>query len=415
MLRCKVSYVDICPISELRLVGNSLVAWPASLKNCRRVPHPLRDTKSFMRDKVLCKESNTHIGNVQNNLAIGAYNGKHVALFRASDCVLDCSQGTILDFPSWKALREMLGATKPEVSITVKMVLDLAGEAEEEVTLGLAEEVKVEQDASVPVTKKTSGLNRRVSAGSSALSTVNGAVDDKQIFTTNRSIPDTSSEVKERPVKRQCLMKAEVDPNLWLGVELGEYPTAIRLVSRVDSDYCRQLMEEASSTSLVVYDAQWAPDFEFSSDNPIALLQLAFPASGNTYVIQLPLLEEPLPAQVQHMFESKRVIVVGYAAVDMDVHKFEITGINIDRSSHIDVQPWCEAEMGENDSVKKGWRVGLKRAAYCVLDFEMDKTQTIASSNWEREGLTTSQVEYAAMDVWVALRLYQRLAPIYGS
>lgn len=81
----------------------------------------------------------------------------------------------------------------------------------------------------------------------------------------------------------------------------------------------------------------------------------------------------------------------------------------------MDLQSWCEAEMGENESVKQGWRVGLKRASSCVLDFEMDKTSTVASSNWEREELTTAQVEYAAMDVWVALRLYQRLAPVYRA
>merc|ERR1719168_468143 len=99
----------------------------------------------------------------------------------------------------------------------------------------------------------------------------------------------------------------------------------------------------------------------------------------------------------------------------MDCHKFEITGVVINKATLFDVQPWCEAEMGENNSVKQGWRVGLKRAASCVLDFEMDKTSTVASSNWEREELTTAQVEYGAMDVWVALRLYQKLAPVYRN
>merc|ERR1711933_120595 len=121
------------------------------------------------------------------------------------------------------------------------------------------------------------------------------------------------------------------------------------------------------------------------------------------------------PVEVQRLFESSAVSIAGFAANEIDVHKFEISGINIDKGSLFDVQPWSEAEMGENESVKQGWRVGLKRAAFCVLDFEMDKTATIASSNWEREELTPAQVEYAAMDVWVALRLYQRLAPAYRS
>merc|ERR1712178_56840 len=128
---------------------------------------------------------------------------------------------------------------------------------------------------------------------------------------------------------------------------------------------------------------------------------------------QLPLLDEGFPDTVRKLFESAAVSVAGFCANDMDLHKFEITGVQIDRPSVYDVQPWCEAEMGENESVKQGWRVGLKRAVACVLDFEMDKAATIASSNWEREELTSAQVEYGAMDVWVALRLYQRLASVY--
>merc|ERR1719379_2612851 len=109
--------------------------------NCRRAPHPLRETKPFLRDKILCRTSNGHVGNVQNNLGIGDYKGKLVALFRATDTVLDCGQGTIIDFPSWKALREMLNTKDAEVALDVNMLMQLAGDAEEEVAAGLAEEV----------------------------------------------------------------------------------------------------------------------------------------------------------------------------------------------------------------------------------------------------------------------------------
>merc|ERR1712187_686415 len=170
-----------------------------------------------------------------------------------------------------------------------------------------------------------------------------------------------------------------------------------------------------NAASLIAYDAQWSPDFDEGTDNPIALLQLAFPATGNTYVLQLPMLGNTFPDRVRRLFENKAVTTVGFAANEIDIHKFEVSGVRIDRDSLVDVQPWCEAEMGENDSVKQGWRVGLKRSSTCVLDFDMDKTATVASSNWERDELTTAQVEYAAMDVWVALRLYQRLAAAYRA
>jgi len=371
MLRCKVSYADVCPIGEIHLVGNSLAAWPAALKNCRRVPHPQRDTKPFLRDQILCRESGGHVGNVQNNLAVGDYRGKQVALFRATETVLDCGQGTIIDFPSWKALREMLGTKRPQVPLTVKALLQLAGEAEEEVEAGLAEEVKTE---------------------------------------------DVKEEAAGGPSKKaRRLEDAGGTHARWLQKELGEYPNAIRLVTSTTSDEYGRLVEEAAAASFVAYDAQWSPDFEEGTDNPIALLQLAFPETGNTYVLQLPMLGGSFPSRVQRLFESKAITTVGFAANEIDVHKFEVSGVKIDTDSLIDVQPWCEAEMGENESVKQGWRVGLKRAAWCVIDFDMDKTSTVASSNWEREELTTAQVEYAAMDVWVALRLYQGLAPVYRA
>jgi hypothetical protein len=338
-----------------------------------------------MRDKILCRESNAHIGNVQNNLAIGAYKGKHVALFRATDTVLDCGQGTIVDLPSWKALREMLGNSKPEVPLTVTMLLKLAGEAEDEVAAGLAEEVKVEGQES---------------------STYEEPLPDLLAAAVDAVKPSPP------PPKKPKLSKV-ADPDAWLTAELSEYPENIRLVSNETSENYAKLLEEAQTASCISYDIQWSPDFTDDTDHPVAILQLAFPLSGNTYVLQLPLLDEGIPDVVRKLFEDPDVKVAGFCASEMDMHKFEITGVQIDRLSVYDVQPWCEAEMGENESVKQGWRVGLKRAAACVLDFEMDKAATIASSNWEREELTPAQVEYGAMDVWVALRLYQRLAPVY--
>jgi hypothetical protein len=331
---------------------------------------------------------------VQNNLAIGAYKGKHVALFRATDTVIDCGQGTIIDFPSWKAMREMLGSSKPEVVLSVKLLLQLAGEAEDELQAGLAEEVAVaKEEAQEPV---------GISVPTGEIPDLLAAAVDAVEYT--KPVP---------PAKRPKIQKPREDPDAWLPVEISEYPNNICLVSSESGENYAKLVEEASTASCVGYDIQWAPDFTSDTDHPISILQLAFPNTGNAYVLQLPLLDEGFPETVRKLFESASVTVVGFCANDMDLHKFEITGVQIDRPSVYDVQPWCEAEMGENESVKQGWRVGLKRAVACVLDFEMDKAATIASSNWEREELTSAQVEYGAMDVWVALRLYQRLASVY--
>lgn len=394
MLRCKTSYSDLCNVGDLKLVGNSLVAWPASLKNCKRTPHPQRETKEFMRDKILCRESGGHVGNVQNNLAIGVYKGKHVALFRATDTVIDCGQGTIIDFPSWKAMREMLGSSTPEVKLSVKMLLKLAGEAEDEVQAGLAEEVAVAKEESQEP--------------------IGTSVPRAKFPDLLAAAVDATEDAKPMPPAKKPKVQ-RLDPDAWLSTDLEEYPNNIFLVSSESSENYAKLVVEAETASCIAYDIQWSPDFTVDTDHPISILQIAFPSSGNAFVLQLPLLDEGIPDAVRKLFESATVSVAGFCANDMDLHKFEVTGVQIDRPSVYDVQPWCEAEMGENESVKQGWRVGLKRAVVCVLDSEMDKAATIASSNWEREELTAAQVEYAAMDVWAALRLYQRLAPVYKA
>lgn len=399
MLRCKASYADICTVDEVKMVGNSLVAWPNALQNCKRLPHPQRDSKPFLRDKIICRNSNGHIGNVQNNLDIGDYKGKHVALFRAVDTVLDCGQGTIIDFPSWKALREMLGTKAAEVSLSVSMLLRLAGDAEEEVAAGLAEEVTV-----------PGGTDGGAPAGAAQVRAGKRPHDEQDMSIAAEMAAMAQAAAALRAAKKPKV--EEEDLEAWKTEDMGEYPNAIHLVTSTKSDKYIQMIQECTTATTIGYDAQWSPDFEEGTDNPIALLQMAFPLSGNTYVLQLPLLGLKWPAEVKRLFENKNVTVVGFAANTTDVHKFEVSGVNIDQASLIDVQPWCEAEMGENASVKQGWRVGLKRATWCVLDFEMDKTSTVASSNWEREELTSAQVEYAAMDVWVALRLYQRLLDV---
>ena len=44
-----------------------------------------------------------------------------------------------------------------------------------------------------------------------------------------------------------------------------------------------------------------------------------------------------------------------------------------------------------------------------ILRYEMKKIREITCSNWASQRLTIEQIEYAAMDAWVTLRLYQTL------
>merc|ERR1719401_2411778 len=181
----------------------------------------------------------------------------------------------------------MLDTKKPEVTFTVSMLLQLAGEAEEEVAAGLAEEVVVKEEPAKAA--QQAGLKKRPAT----------APPKAEAVGAPKKVP-------------------KVDPHAWIDSELGEYPNNIRLVSSSSNDNHVKLLEEAATATTVVYDIQWNPDFDGATDHPIGVLQMAFPNSGNSYVVQIPMLESGLPAEIRQMFESKAVTIVGFAANDTD-------------------------------------------------------------------------------------------------
>ncbi|KAJ7382811.1 hypothetical protein OS493_032772 [Desmophyllum pertusum] len=57
----------------------------------------------------------------------------------------------------------------------------------------------------------------------------------------------------------------------------------------------------------------------------------------------------------------------------------------------------------------KAPKVGLKALAQSFVGIELIKPKRIAVSNWEDFPLTLQQIEYAAMDAWAGLRVYQEI------
>jgi len=182
--------------------------------------------------------------------------------------------------------------------------------------------------------------------------------------------------------------------------ELPEEPEDILLVKSASSWELTSLRREAAKADLVAFDAEWKPDWEYGSDNPISVLQFAFPASRKAYVVQLGELGR-LPTEVQMMLVNPEVTKVGFGVDGKDVEKFARTGIHVTRSSVVDVQERCAPLLGVLPQC-----LGLRRAAHFLLGYALQKDKRCTCSDWSRQHLTNEQVRYAAMDAWVALRLY---------
>jgi hypothetical protein len=187
---------------------------------------------------------------------------------------------------------------------------------------------------------------------------------------------------------------------------LTEEPGRVMVVNSTSSGAYAQLGSEAATADLVAFDAEWVPDWTMGSDNPISVLQLAFPSSRRVYVLQLEPLGRKLPQAVQMMLVNPEVTKVGFAVSHKDTEKLMRSGIVVTKGSIVDVQDRCAAALGVAWSTRSS--LSLKRAAQSLLGCVLDKDKRCACSDWSSEKLTPEQVRYAALDAWVALRLYYR-------
>ena len=197
--------------------------------------------------------------------------------------------------------------------------------------------------------------------------------------------------------------------NDWYGSSgsVAEEPHQIVLVNQADGQSLgaaySSLCEDAARARVVAVDVEWAPDFRRGSNNPISVIQLAFPESQTVYVLQLERLGKRLPRSVQTMLVHPTVAKVGFAIKGTDCEKFRLSGIAVDFTSVVDVQEFCNAARGFTRITS------LKAAAHKLLGVVLDKDKQIACSDWSRYELTPQQIRYAAIDAWVTLRLYYHI------
>lgn len=191
------------------------------------------------------------------------------------------------------------------------------------------------------------------------------------------------------------------DEQIMYGMQLPEEPTEVLLVNSHSSGAYQSVCADARAADLVAFDAEWAPD-SWGSDNPISVLQLAFPLSRRVYVIQLERLQRRLPKEVQMMLVNPEVRKVGFAVDGNDRAKMARSGIAVTNGSVKDVQAQCAAALGIGSGARS---LSLKNAANSILGFKLEKDKRLSCSDWAVQELTPEQVRYAALDAWVTLRL----------
>lgn len=204
---------------------------------------------------------------------------------------------------------------------------------------------------------------------------------------------------------RQAVSQKRVQPWGMTGrvASLGDEPADVLVVNSTSSGACKSLCSDAATADVVAFDLEWVPDWEYGSDNPISVMQLAFPASRRVYVLQLGRLGSKLPREVQMMLVNPEVVKVGYAS-SKDTKKLLRSGIAVTQDSILDVQKASAAALGM--SWDRAQTLSLRKAALNLLGCHLLKDNSCTCSDWSVDVLSPEQVRYAALDAWVALRLY---------
>ena len=172
------------------------------------------------------------------------------------------------------------------------------------------------------------------------------------------------------------------------------------IVEEIDTEEkALKAIEILSKERVVGFDTETRPSFTRGVTHKIALLQLS--TNKNAYLFRLN--KMGIPDCVAGFLTDPKIIKVGISIKD-DFHSLA-SRRNMDPAGFIELQELC-GEMGIEEK-------GLQKL-YCLLFGErISKNQQL--SNWEIDSLTESQRQYAAIDAWACLRIYNYIAELKQS
>lgn len=141
------------------------------------------------------------------------------------------------------------------------------------------------------------------------------------------------------------------------------------------------------------FDTETRPSFKKGEMNRVSLLQIS--TSDEAFLFRLN--KTGMTTSLIRLFENKSILKIGVGIRD------DLRGLN----KLARFKPGGFVEL--QDMVKAfGIDIfSLKGLAALVLNVRVSKRQRL--SNWEAEELTTAQIDYAATDAWIALRIFNEL------
>jgi ribonuclease D len=160
-----------------------------------------------------------------------------------------------------------------------------------------------------------------------------------------------------------------------------------------------EIVEKMLHEKLLGFDTETKPSFKKGANHDVSLLQLSTKSSAFLFRLN----KTGLTASLVRLLSDPNILKIGVGIRD------DLRGLN--RLAKFKPGGFVELQ----DMVKYfGIDVfSLKALAALVLNVRVSKRQRL--SNWEADILTEGQIDYAAIDAWVGLRLFEELVNIDPS
>jgi ribonuclease D len=149
-----------------------------------------------------------------------------------------------------------------------------------------------------------------------------------------------------------------------------------------------------SSSGAVGFDTETRPNFSKKQHHIVSLVQLSL--DDVCYLFRLNRLGG-IPQQLTDFMVNKDVMKIGLSLQD-DFHALR-KHIRVEPANFIDLQKLVPSYGIEDISLQK---------IYAIL-FNKKISKRTRLSNWEADVLTDAQQQYAALDAWACLHIYQFL------
>ena len=156
------------------------------------------------------------------------------------------------------------------------------------------------------------------------------------------------------------------------------------------------------STEAIGLDIEWKPQFKKKKDggveNKTAVLQLA--ANNSCLVLHL-IHMQSFPKSLATVLGDKTVLKVGSGILG--------DAVKLRRDCHLTCIGRADTQVLAKDCKVLTNGFGLKSLAKALLNIDLKKPKHISMSNWEQFPLNANQIQYAAMDAWISLKVYLHL------